>query len=402
MQFNAVETTKPGTVLLLAAAPLGKGRMMDAGSVLPMLSAVPPSAWAGTETATLIELADPVEPQAVITRIRAAAAAEGPLTLVLAGQLQLDRRQHVVHLALARTTPATLRYTALPWPWLLHELQQRRPGTTTVFADLVADPETWERLAEKPLDFGSPTAAYGVISPPPHHRRIARPRYTDALTQVLRTGYRPTPTQLHQEAVRIAGTSERALVFGAETGHRAPTPRADQAPPPAPTLPQQTQRAASPHYVPGDRVVPLEEDPHERIVAASKAGHHREAAELAFAAERRALQEFGLGTHPTVHWTEVRAYLASVAGEPRVSCELWLSAANVRLSSLHQAPDAQDVKHAVDRAHHQWTQVRDAARARELAPALVHLRRQVPGRQHGALDAIQKRLDQLDGPRPRP
>ncbi|MQT03207.1 hypothetical protein FF041_24345, partial [Streptomyces jumonjinensis] len=129
----------PGTALLIAAAPAGKGRLVDASSVLPSLAAVPPSALTGTRAATVVELADPLDPQTVLTRIRAAAASPGPLFLYLAGQLQLDRKQRRVHLALARSTAATLRYTGLPWHWLASELTIRRPGTTTVFVDLVAD-----------------------------------------------------------------------------------------------------------------------------------------------------------------------------------------------------------------------------------------------------------------------
>ncbi|MFE0426996.1 hypothetical protein ACFW15_32440, partial [Streptomyces sp. NPDC058953] len=143
------ETTAPGTALLIAAPPVGRGRLIDAGSVLPALAAVPPSALTGTPAATVVELADPLDPQTVLTRIRAAATAEGPLFLYVTGQLQLDRRQRLPHLALARTTPTTLRYTALPWHWLASELTIRRPGTTTVVVDLVTAPAVWQRLTDE-------------------------------------------------------------------------------------------------------------------------------------------------------------------------------------------------------------------------------------------------------------
>ena len=71
----------PGTVLLLAAAPAGRGRLVDAASVLPVLAAVPPPVLSGTSTANVVERADPQEPQAVLTRLRAAAVSPGPLTL---------------------------------------------------------------------------------------------------------------------------------------------------------------------------------------------------------------------------------------------------------------------------------------------------------------------------------
>ncbi|TXS34447.1 hypothetical protein EAO71_01290, partial [Streptomyces sp. ms191] len=167
MVSNEVDTV--GTALLLAAAPAGRGRAMDAASVLPALAAVPPSALTGTPAATVVELADPLDPQTVLTRLRAAAAAPGPLAVYLAGQLHLDRRQQLPHLALARTTAATLRYTGLPWHWLAGELALRAPGTTTVVADLVADAELWQRLTAAPglLSLGPGPLLYGRVLPAP-------------------------------------------------------------------------------------------------------------------------------------------------------------------------------------------------------------------------------------------
>jgi hypothetical protein len=136
----------PGTVLLVAASPLGRGRLVDAASVLPVLAAVPPAVLAGTDTANVVELADPLEPQAVLTRLRAAAASPGPLTVYVTGQLQLDRRQRLPHLAMARTTPSTVRYTAFPWHWFRDELRLRPGGTTTLLLDLHADTESWRWL----------------------------------------------------------------------------------------------------------------------------------------------------------------------------------------------------------------------------------------------------------------
>jgi hypothetical protein len=49
----------------------------------------------------------------------------------------------------------------------------------------------------------------------------------------------------------------------------------------------------------------------------------------------------------------------------------------------------------VDRAHHQWGQVRDAAAARELGASLADLRSRVPGRREGALDHVRRQLRQL-------
>ncbi|MGW1412084.1 hypothetical protein [Streptomyces sp. NPDC002403] len=437
---------QPGTVLLLAAAPVGKSKLTEASSVIPVLAAVPPAALAGTAAATLIELADPVDPQAVLTRVRGAAATEGPLTVVLVGQLQLDRRQQGVHLALARTTSSTIRYTALPWPWLVSELRQRQPDTTTLFVDLVADAEVWQRLDKEPLDFPGGTRTYGVIAPTPSRRRIAHPAYAHALAQILRTGQRSTPDRLHHEVMLRAPAAEGVLVLSPEQpstptntqrpparrapAAQAPVPAAmpQQAPAPVPQPPTQAQtpaaqmfqpphmfstkaapavpaqvpprkqRTVSPVYEPSTAVVPVESDPHDQISALSRAGRHQEAVAMAVAAEQRAVQILGTNTIAAVHWIEVRAYLISVAQDPGASCQLWLQAAQLRLDLLQQAPDAHDVENAVDRAHHQWDRTRDAAQARALASQLVALRRRVPGRQRAALDAVQKKVERLNGP----
>ncbi|MFQ6148750.1 hypothetical protein ACLMNJ_37835 [Streptomyces seoulensis] len=196
----------PGTVLLLAASPVGKGRLVDAASVLPVLAAVEPAVLSGAPTASVVELADPLEPQAVLTRLRAAAASPGPLTVFVAGQLQLDRKQRLPHLALARTTAATVRYTALPWHWLREELRLRADGTTTVVADLRADAESWREVCERPLDAGAHVALYGRVAPPPVRRRVAAPAYMKAVATILRSGHRPPPDQLHEQALmRLAG-----------------------------------------------------------------------------------------------------------------------------------------------------------------------------------------------------
>jgi hypothetical protein len=67
-------------------------------------------------------------------------------------------------------------------------------------------------------------------------------------------------------------------------------------------------------------------------------------------------------------------------------------AAEARLTR-RQTSDDPEVEGAVDRAHHQWEQLRDADTARALAPALIALRRRVPGRQRGALQVLQRRLE---------
>lgn len=395
------EGTMPGTVLLLAAAPAGKGCLVDAASVLPVLAAVPPSVLAGTDTANVVELADPLEPQAVLTRLRAAAAAPGPLTLFVAGQLQLDRRQRLPHLALARTTPSTVRYTALPWHWLREELRLRAAGTTTVVLDLRADAEVWEWLRGNVLDCGVGVALYGRVAQPPARgrRTVAAPSYMKAVATILRSGGRPELDQLHQMALsRIGGEGETGdLVLFAPAAPAAPVapaaPAAFARPrPPGASVPDPPLRPGGPRpHTPPDGP---EGDPHARISAAVQAGRHVDADAIAARWEQAAAAEHGGGSQEALHWAEVRADLAMFAGDAERSCRTWMAVAVARLEA-GQPVDAPAVEAAVDRAHHQWGRIGAADRARELGPALAELRARVPGRREGALDHVQQQLRQL-------
>ncbi|MFJ5222906.1 hypothetical protein [Streptomyces sp. NPDC088400] len=438
------EDTVSGTALLLAAAPAGKGCLIDAASALPALAAVSPSTLTGTAAATVIELADPLAPQTVLTRIRAAAATAGPLSLYIAGQLHLDHKQRLVHLALARTTPTTLRYTGLPWHWLTGELKLRRPGTTTVVVDLVADAEAWEQLGVEGLALGYGTRLYGRVAPPPPRRTIIAPAYLNAYAAIWRSGAQPPLAQLHQQAATRAGTegalllavdappaltapvedgartvqraapvqggaasgwqpvSEGRPVFGESRAASASTPAS--ASPPAPggapapgSEPERHDRTPAPpppgSHAPVTAELPAD-DPHPAILAAARAGRHTEAATIAAMWESETLRMYGPGSTQAIHWLEVRADLARLAQDAARSCELWTAAAEARLAR-RQPPGDEEVEAAADRAHHQWEQIDDQARAGLLAPALVALRRQVPGRRPGALQAIERRLENL-------
>jgi hypothetical protein len=348
----------PATVLLLAASPVGRGRLVDAASVLPVLAAVPPAVLSGADTANVVELADPLEPQAVLTRLRAAAVAPGPLTVYVTGQLQLDRRQRLPHLALARTTASTVRYTALPWHWIREELRLRPAGTTTLLLDLHADAESWEWLRGNPLDCGRNNAVYGRIAPPPARRAVGQPAYMKAVATILRSGFRPPPDQLHHQALT------RTAPENAGTDLVLSTPG------PAPG------------------------DPHDAISAAVRVGRHGDADALAARHEQTARQTHGPGSEEVLHWAEVRADLAMFAGDAARSCRTWMAIASARLAA-GQTPDAPAVESAVDRAHHQWGQVKDVASARQLGEELAGLRGRVPGRREGALDHVRKQLSQI-------
>ncbi|KUN75847.1 hypothetical protein AQJ66_35430 [Streptomyces bungoensis] len=525
----------PGTVLLLAASPLGRGRLVDAAGVLPVLAAVAPAVLSGTETANVVELADPLEPQAVLTRLRAAAAAPGPLTVYLTGQLHLDRRQRLPHLALARTTPATVRYTGLPWHWIREELRLRSAADTALVVDLHADAETWQYLAGRPLDSGRTVSVYGRVAPPRSGRRgLAEPSYMKAVATLLRSGHRPPLGHLHEQALArtTGGGPTHDLVLSGPGGHpgappyqasppglhtvappppgpsaadphsgaapaaRAPKARAvapaglvvmDARIPPAPPAPPASTAATeartssataagpagadspaapvepqSPSVppartaeadfrvspvpigddaavegsyaalagpdrpagvesttapVPPGRTVaagllaspapgadatgarphvshPAAADPHGDISAAVRDGRHGDADGLAARYEEDAVRAYGAASDEALHWAEVRADLAMFAGDTVRSCEGWLRVAGVRLAA-GQPADAPAVEAAVDRAHHQWGRIEDAARARELGPALAELRLLVPGRRQGALENVQRHLRQL-------
>ncbi|MFD5631311.1 hypothetical protein [Streptomyces sp. NPDC127072] len=258
----------PGTVLLLAASPVGKGCLVDAASVLPVLAAVSPQVLSGADTANVVELADPLEPQAVLTRLRAAAAAPGPLTVFLTGQLSLDRRQHLPHLALARTTPASVRYTALPWHWIAEELRLRAPGTTAVVADLHADPAAWQHLLAHPLSAGPTADLYGRVAPPPPRRTVASPTYMKAVATLLRSGHRPPLPQLHEHALaRVTGEGghgDMILHRPAQTPGTAPRPPARPTTPPIldGSVPAATTTPPTPGwYVPSAAALPVPEGP---------------------------------------------------------------------------------------------------------------------------------------------
>lgn len=404
----------PGTVLLLAAAPLGRGRLVDAAAVLPVLAAVAPTVLSGTDTANVVELADPVEPQGVLTRLRAAAAAPGPLTVYLTGQLHLDRRQRLPHLALARTTPATVRYTAVPWHWIREELRLRAPGQTALVVDLHADPEVWRQLHEQPLDCGRTTAVYGRIAPPHGRRGPAEPSYMKTVATLLRSGHRPPLDELHQQALaRIPEETPTNILLAPVT---APQPYAAiPHPTPGGTLgfgpavgTQQTYggpvgAGEDPVVEPGaplDVPPPPEDpapgapDPHAAISTAVQAGRHEEADVIAARHQEAAADEHGPASEDALHWAEVRADLAMFAGDAARSCQGWMAVAERRLAAGQEA-DAPAVEAAVDRAHHQWGRIGEAARARELGPALAELRARVPGRRRGALEDVRRQLREL-------
>ncbi len=402
-----------GYGLLVAATPPGKHPAIAATGPLPALAATPPAVLLGTPTGSVVQLADPGDPNAVLAHVRTAAAHDGPLLVHLAGQLMLDSRQQLPHLALTRSTARTVRYTGLPWHWLAAEFAHRPMGSTTVFADLIADEAMWQRRAHHHL--GNGLVLYGTLAPPPAKRRTSGADYSRTLAAILRScSVRPPLEQLHQQILRSGELAFELdggtrLLFGGHPApplHTAPAvqPVQQSAPPVhAPAAPGSPPPAAAPLVPPPPSAPPTQEtyaetppDPHDAIYQAVREGRHGEATTIAAAWETAALRTSGPHSPEAIHWVEVRADLAHQAGDPARACTLWLQAAGVRLQS-GQDPDADDVFGAVDRAHHCWHQVADPAGAHSLGLQLVQLREKAPGRRPGAVRDVRERLAGLGG-----
>ncbi|WP_326600400.1 hypothetical protein [Streptomyces sp. NBC_01803] len=390
----------PGYGLLIAATP-AHSALVDVGGVLPALAAVAPGALLGPAGGFVVQLVGPGDPQAVLASLRTAAAHDGPLTLLVVGQLTADRHGRP-HLALARTTPRTIRYTALPWAWLATELRDRPAGATVVVADLTADAGAWERreTLEAELTDGGPTVC-GTLAPPPPRRRTATPRYAHALAAVLRgVTVRPPLQVLHQLVLQHAGLDtdpgDRLILPTTATATATPDAGATA---PARTADRATVDAGGlggDDGLGGDSGDGQEPgaDPHAAIRAAVRAGHHDRADALATAHEEAAVRAGGPHAPDALHWAEVRADLAWLARQPQRAAGLWIRAARARLTAGQQPADPAVVR-AVDQAHHCWQRITDTATALDVGAELAPLRRQVPGPRPGALAALHEHLAQL-------
>ncbi|GAB2571686.1 hypothetical protein GCM10027168_00480 [Streptomyces capparidis] len=269
-----------GCALLISVAGAGRRRRgaEPPAPSLAGLAAVPPSVLVGTKAPVdVVRVVDPAEPQALLTHLRTAAETPGPLLVYLAGRLTVDRKQHRPHLALANTTAHTVRYTALPWDWLAVELRGRRPGSTTVIADLVADKEAWARL--DPVELVRDLPLWGAVCAPGRGDGDA-PGYTRALAGLLRDcATRPEMARLHAAGQSGLGTAAVLLEPGglppelpsvppvaaaAPVPAAAPAPAASPVPAPAPapaTAPAAPRVPAAPAAAPPVAASPGAEPP---------------------------------------------------------------------------------------------------------------------------------------------
>lgn len=329
------------------------------------------------------------DPNLVLTRLRAAAATRGPLLVYLSGRLTVDRRGRQLHLALAGTTPGSVRYTALPWEWLGTELRGRPAGLTTVLLDLVADKAAWPLLQEYGSLPSSPSAeVYGVVSPPGFAGSgNAVSSYTRCwIDRLAGSPGRPANLQLHALAVGAAALPPGTLVLPTARELAAPAAQAARVSPAAPAP------LASP-APPAPAVDEPVRDPRPQIHVLATSGRHAEAAALAEAWEQYVLQRTGHGSPEATGWLEIRADLARMAGTFELATRLWTSAGRIRLAG--QSPDAPEVHAAAAGALYCWTQVRDPATAIDTGAELIGLLRSLPSVDSRHVKLAQQRLEFL-------
>ncbi|OEJ35078.1 hypothetical protein [Streptomyces subrutilus] len=402
-----------GHVLLIAgdAAVRRRGVQVAPSANLAALGVVPASGLLNSGVPCDTTYLDGArDPNTVLMRLRTAAATPGPLLVYLSGRLTVDGRGNRLHLALAGTTAGTVRYTALPWEWLGAELRDRPVGLTTVLLDLAADKAAWPLLQEYGSLPASPSAeVYGVVCPPGWHGGgPVVSGYTRAWIDQLRASpTRPGNLRLHALAVGAAALPPGALVLpgarelavAAAPGSAAPGVSARSAyghvPGRVAHLPAEERRRVEvqvPLSQEGPATAPPD-DPRPHIHGLATAGRHSEAALLARAWEEYVHQTQGPASREALHWVEIRADLARMAGDFRLATELWSAAARARLGC--QAPDAADVHAAAAGALYCWTQLKDPRAALETGPDLIRLLRELPALDPRHLELAQHRLEYL-------
>lgn len=400
-----------GHVLLIAgdAAVRRRTVQLEPSANLAALAMVPARVLLDSELPSDTVCLDGArDPNTVLTRLRTAAATPGPLLLYLSGRLTVDRRARRLHLALAGTTPATVRYTSLPWEWLGTELRGRPAGLTTVLLDLAADKDAWPLLQEYGSLPAFPLAeVYGVLAPPAFATGGgAVSSYTRHwIDQLRHSPTRPPNVQLHALAAGAAALPPGALVLPSarelDMRPRSPQQQQQQQQLQQHPRPPRPSQAPTPTPTPTPTPVPTpalgqDRDPRPHIHALATGGRHLEAATLAQAWEQHVLQTHGYTSPEATQWAEIRADLARMAGDFRLATRLWISAGQARLS--RQGADAPEVHAAAAGALYCWTQLKDQASAVESGPELLRLLRVLPSADPRHLQLTQQRLEALRTP----
>lgn len=424
-------------LLLAGDAAVRRGGVLVAPGVnVAALAMVPAGVLLGCGVpADMVCLEGVRDPNTVLTRLRVAVGATGPLFVYVSGRLTADRRGRRLHVALAGTTTASVRYTSLPWEWLVGELRSRSTGAATVVVDLVADRAAWPLVGEYgtlPGLAGLPDVeAFGVVRGPGTPAGDGAAGGVSGYTrqwidQLGRAPVRPSNVELHVLAAGSAGLAPGTLVVpsarelemrsAAASGH----PHHDPAPVPVPVpvpapVPVSVSGAASvpaPVPVPDPRPGPgpvsgpgAEEpgqgsavvgDPRARLHTLAVGGRHEEADALARAWEQAVVGRWGRDSVEAVQCVEIRADLARMAGDFVSAARLWLDAGRVRLQ--WQGVDAADVCDAATGALYCWTQVRDRAEALAVGPELVGLLMALPLLDPDHLRLAELRLEALRTP----
>ncbi|MFC9825201.1 hypothetical protein [Streptomyces erythrochromogenes] len=440
-----------GHVLLLAgdAAVRRGGVLVAPGVNVAALAMVPAGVLLGCGVpADMVCLEGVRDPNTVLTRLRVAVGAAGPLFVYVSGRLTADRRGRRLYVALAGTTAGSVRYTSLPWEWLVGELRSRSTGAATVVVDLVADRAAWPLVGEWGTLPGlaglAGVEAFGVVRGPGTPAGDGAAGGVSGYTrqwidQLGRAPVRPSNVELHVLAAGSAGLAPGTLVVpsarelemraAAAPGHphhdpapvsvanAEPMPVPAFGPPPAPVPvsvygsgPVPVPSAVSdpgpaPCSVPGS--VPglgaqrgpgpvVVGDPRARLHALAVGGRHGEADVLARVWEQGVVERWGRVSAEAVQCVEIRADLARMAGDFVSAARLWTGAGWARLE--WQGVDAAEVRDAAAGALYCWTQVRDRAEALEVGPELVGLLRALPLMDPDHLRLAELRLEALRTP----
>ncbi|MEU9796933.1 hypothetical protein AB0E27_41420 [Streptomyces sparsogenes] len=210
MRGNGADQQR-GHLLLIAGDSAVRRRtvQVEPSANLAALSVVPVPTLLNSSVPSDTTYLDGARDQnALLVRLRTAAATPGPLLIYLSGRLTADRRGQHLYLALPGTTTSSTRYTALPWEWLGTELRGRSADLTTVMFDLAADKGAWPLLQEYgTLPAATSAEVYGVVSPPGFPGSEGASPYTRHWIEQLRGNPdRPTNARLHALTVGLAAT----------------------------------------------------------------------------------------------------------------------------------------------------------------------------------------------------
>ncbi|MER7736490.1 hypothetical protein ABTX80_37035 [Streptomyces erythrochromogenes] len=377
-----------GHVLLLAgdAAVRRGGVLVAPGVNVAALAMVPASVLLGSGApADMVCLEGVRDPNTVLARLRVASGAAGPLFVYVSGRLTADRRGRRLYVALAGTAAVSVRYTSLPWEWLVGELRARSAGVATLVVDLVADRAAWPLVGEYGTLPGlaglAGVEAFGVVRGPGTPAGDGASGGVSGYTrqwidQLGRAPVRPSNVEVHVLAAGSAGLAPGTLVVpsarelemrsAAAPVHPRPAPEPASVPGPVPV-----GRAAEPG--PGAAVAG---DPRARLHALAVGGRHGEAEAVARAWEREVSERWGRVSPEAVQCAEIRADLARMAGDFLSATRLWTGAGRARLQ--WQGADAVEVRDAAAGALYCWTQIRDRTGALDVGPELVDLLRVLP------------------------